>query len=366
MADPIEVLLHGVEQKLHPGGQICVLQGGRVLLDRAVGEAIPGRPMREDSIVQWYSAGKPLTAIVIAQLWEQKQLGLDDRVSRFVPEFAQGGKEQVTIRHLLTHTAGFRGADKISADLPWEEAVAEICATTLEPDWTPGLKAGYSTLSSWHILGEIARRITSTPFDVHIRKALFEPLGMHDTWLRLPLDKYREYGDRIALMYETPRGAAKPAPLQDAVGMTICRPGSSARGPVRELARFYEMLGNGGSLGSKTIVREDTVQLFTSRQRVDLYDHTFMHKLDMGLGFIVNSRRHGVETVPYGYGRYASEETYGHSGAQSSCGFYDPARGVAAAWVVNGMPGERMHQARQRAVNNAIYETFAAGTGGQS
>jgi CubicO group peptidase (beta-lactamase class C family) len=87
-----------------------------------------------------------------------------------------------------------------------------------------------------------------------------------------------------------------------------------------------------------------------------LYDQTFGHTLDYGLGFIVNSNRYGAETVPYGYGRYASEETFGHSGAQSSCAFADPKNHLVVAWAANGMPGERAHQQRQRALNDAIYE----------
>jgi CubicO group peptidase (beta-lactamase class C family) len=60
--------------------------------------------------------------------------------------------------------------------------------------------------------------------------------------------------------------------------------------------------------------------------------------------------------VPYGYGRHCSEETFGHSGCQSSAAFADPMYGLVAAWVFNGMPGERLHQQRAREVNTMIYE----------
>jgi CubicO group peptidase (beta-lactamase class C family) len=78
--------------------------------------------------------------------------------------------------------------------------------------------------------------------------------------------------------------------------------------------------------------------------------------IDFGLGFIVNSNRYGVETVPYGYGRSAADQAFGHSGAQSSCAFGDPTHKLVVAWSCNGLPGERLHQRRAREINSAIYE----------
>jgi hypothetical protein len=94
----------------------------------------------------------------------------------------------------------------------------------------------------------------------------------------------------------------------------------------------------------------------TARQRVGLFDETFKHDMDWGLGMIPNNRRYGVETVPYGYGRYASDDSFGHSGSQSSVAFADSRRGLVVAVVLNGTCGERQHQPRMRAVVEAIYE----------
>jgi CubicO group peptidase (beta-lactamase class C family) len=118
------------------------------------------------------------------------------------------------------------------------------------------------------------------------------------------------------------------------------------------LGKFYEsLLGLGTQL-----LKGETIAEFTQRHRVGLFDHTFQHVIDFGLGFIVNSNGYGVETVPYGYGRHASDEAFGHSGAQSSCAFADPAHQLAVAWSCNGLPGERLHQRRAREINSAIYE----------
>ena len=102
-------------------------------------------------------------------------------------------------------------------------------------------------------------------------------------------------------------------------------------------------------------MRAESVQMMTARQRVGMYDETFKHTMDWGLGVIVNSDRDG-ESPPYGYGRHASAETFGHGGSQSSVGFADPAHGLAVGLVFQGMPGEKRHDRRLRTVLAALYE----------
>ncbi len=94
----------------------------------------------------------------------------------------------------------------------------------------------------------------------------------------------------------------------------------------------------------------------TARQREGMFDETFKHTMDWGLGLIVDSNRYGADTVPYGFGPYSSESTYGHGGAQSSVGFCDPQHDLVAAVVFNGMPGEGKHNARIRKFLAALYE----------
>jgi CubicO group peptidase (beta-lactamase class C family) len=122
------------------------------------------------------------------------------------------------------------------------------------------------------------------------------------------------------------------------------------------------MLLNGGKLDGTRVLKPETTAHLVRPQRVGMYDHTFRHVMDWGLGLIVNSNRYGADTVPYGYGRHASPSTFGHSGAQTSCGFADPEHDLVVAWVCNGAPGEPAHQARQRALNTAIYRDLGIRT----
>ena len=82
-----------------------------IIADGAFGAARPGEPMRRAHRMLWMSSTKPFAAVAIARLWERGALALDDPVIRHLPEFAAGGKERVTIRHLLTHTSGIRMLD---------------------------------------------------------------------------------------------------------------------------------------------------------------------------------------------------------------------------------------------------------------
>ena len=346
----------GVQAGLHLGAQLYVSLREEVVVDFACGEGRKGMPMRTDSVVQWFSSGKPLTAIAVAQLYEKGLVRIEAPVSDYIPEFGRNGKEAITIEHLLTHTGGFRKADSLPGAASWDEMIQKICEAPVEENWVAGARAGYSTTAAWYLLGEMIRRVSGVEVAEYVRAEILEPVGMNDTWLRLPFEKYKSYGERLALMHDTAAVKREADFMQDAAGMAQCRPGSSARGPIRELGKFYEMLLNSGKVGGKQIVREETIRLFTQRHRVGMFDETFLHKLDFGYGFIVNSNRYGAETVPYGYGRYASEGTFGHSGAQSSCAFADPEHGLVVAWVTNGTPGERPHQKRHREINNAVYE----------
>jgi len=122
------------------------------------------------------------------------------------------------------------------------------------------------------------------------------------------------------------------------------------------------MLLHGGTVDGVEILKAATIDLFTRPHRSGLFDYTFLAKLDWGYGFLLNSDSYNFETIPYAYGRYASPETFGHSGSQSSCAFADPTNQLVVAWACNGMPGEKLHQKRQREINNAIYEELNLST----
>lgn len=363
-----DVIQSGIDAQFQIGAQCYASMHGQTVCDIAVGESRPGAAMQSDTLMLWLSSSKPIAAAAVMQLIESGQLQLDDSVAMHLPEFGANGKADVTIRHLLTHTGGFRFIDLGDAETPWDEIIRRICIAPLERNWTPGRRAGYHPYTSWYVLGELVARLSGRSFPDYVREQIFLPLGMNDCWIGMPPTARDAYGDRLGVMVNTERLVADGRPLltphawSTPAGITACAPGGNGHGPMRELAKFYEMLLGGGERDGARVLSAESVRQMTARQRVGLFDETFKHNLDWGLGMIPNNARYGVDTVsdddtvPYGYGRFASDEAVGHSGSQSSAAFCDPRHGLAVAVVLNGTCGERKHQPRMRAVIEAVYE----------
>ena len=358
-------LEQGIREGLHLGAQIYVSLRGETVADGAVGENRPGEPLTPDHLMLWLSSTKPVSAVALARLWEQGKLDLDDPVARHIPEFAANGKEGITLRHLLTHTAGIRTLNTGWPELPWEEIIARLCAMKSEPRWVPGQKAGYHQASSWFILGEVIHRVDGRPFSTFVREEVFEPLGMTGSWIGMPPERYRFYKEsgRIGAMWNTGTSPPVSHGWNTEERCMNPSPGGNGYGPMRELGRFYEMLLGRGTLNSRRILSPQTVEALTARHRAGMVDATFKHVLDWGLGFIVNSVQYGAETVPYGYGHHASSRTFGHSGYRSSTGFADPENGLAVALAMNGTPTNDAHERRIRAVVDAVFTDLGLAAG---
>jgi CubicO group peptidase (beta-lactamase class C family) len=354
----------GIDAQLHRGAQVCVSHRGSMVEQLAIGEASPGQPMSHESIALWMSSGKPLTACAVMQLVERGELDLDEAVAHYIPMFAARGKSYITIRHLLTHTAGIRTARFKFPQDDWDTIIAAICDA--EPEWEAGEEGGYHTQTTWFLLGELIHLADGRPIDQYVREAIFEPLGMRDCWLGMPQDAYRRYTEagRLFDMPNTATGQPKPSPMMSLDWSTRPRPGGNCMGPVGELVKFYEMLLQGGQRGVARLLRPDTVTQMVDRQRSDMLDQTFKQTVDWGLGLAINSAHHAPAAnggppawhrIPYGYGPHASRATFGHGGAQSSVAFADPEHQLAVAIVFNGMPGEAKHQRRINPILEALY-----------
>lgn len=349
MKKTIDVFSRGIQEGLHPGGQIVVRRRGETLLDHAFGEARQGVRMTPDTVQLWMSAGKPLAAIAILQQIAAGTIGLDTRVADVIPEFGVLGKAAITVRQLLTHTAGFRGPLNNFAPGPWEAILRRVYALRQEPGWVPGEKAGYHVGSSWFVLGELIHQLDGRTFDVYVREAVLEPVGAYDSSVGLSMDEAEVLGDRLAVV--TP-----DFPGNTPDGIIVPRPGANARGPMRDLAAIYQSLLNHDG----RLLPPDLSRQMVARQRQGMFDETFKQTVDWGWGLKLDSKRYGTATdgtgETYGYGPHASDATFGHSGNQCGCAFADPTHDLVVAWVVNGMPGEPKHQERQNAVNAAVYE----------
>lgn len=347
----------GFVSGLHLGAQVYVSIDGEVRADFALGEASRGVPMATDTLLLWQSCTKPLVAVAAGRLWENGLLEWDDPVARFIPEFAANGKGGVTLRHILTHTAGFRLVPLKWRTESWDQTIGRLAAARLESGWIPGEKAGYHPITSWFILAEVLRRLDGRPIEQQVREDIFEPLGMGDCWLSMSAGRYYDYGERIGVLFDTSRGDPTPMDFVDSEeGAAVVRPGGSGRGPARELARFYEAMLCRGALDGASILTPQSVEAMTAPHRVGMYDETFQCVVDWGLGFCVDSKQYDNKGFSYGFGAHASRRTFGHGGNQAANAFCDPEAKLVAVILTNGLPGEQAHNRRFRSISAAIYE----------
>lgn len=363
------LLEQGIAAGWHRGAQLEVRIAGSPPLSLCVGESRPGVAMTPETLLPWFSCTKPFTAVAIGQLVDRHRLAFDDPVAHHVPEFAAGGKEAVTLRHLLTHTGGFRSVQP-SADvwrLEWDELVARICASPLEPGWVPGERAGYHPVTGFHILGEVLQRVTGRSYTDYVTEEILEPLDLADSWMQLTEERYEAYGARMGVMEDTARPDGSPSVrvrgMDSWRGFRRPSPAGGGVGPMADLVKLFEALLGGGAHQGERVLTEGIVAELIRPVRVGMKDETFGMVIDWGLGLMVNSWRYRQAPAHYGYGDHASPATFGHGGQQSSIAFADPAHGLAVALCCNGRPGEALNHRRTQPVLTALYEDLGLASG---
>lgn len=338
-----------LQQGLHIGAQICVDLNGQIA-DFCMGDDGRGKPITPQTSLLWLSAGKPLLAALAGIFFDQQILSPDTPVASIIPEFAQNGKEGVTVRHLLTHTAGIRRATNTWSSGPDVDVLSRICRSPIETGWIVGQSAGYHVASSWTLLGELLQRLSGKPLEKLMRERLLVPLGMTATRLGISPDEIDD--PQFGRIMDTTANPPVVAKFDSTRYCAMIRPAGNIRGPIRDLAAFYHAMLKGGA----GLLRPSTVQLLTSRQRQGAFDLTFNRPMDWGLGFMLNSAHLDSSPMPYGFGKHASKETFGHGGSQSSTGLADPNHNLALALVFNGLCGDDKHTRRINETLSRVYQ----------
>lgn len=367
MSSSIEQVLHqGIEKRLHTGGQIAVRHLGQEVLTMAFGTNGDGEPMTLDHALPLLSAGKPLTAAAVMKLWERNEISIDDVVVKYLPEFGQMGKEAITLRDCLLHTAGLRHVAVKWWDRPVVEILQSICEAEIEPNWEPGKTAGYHIGSTWFVLGEVIRRVMGADLRRALRELVLDPASMTHTTIGMGDDGYESLvsAGRLGRMYDTLAisaaahhgHAAEPSPGKPQLwelpqSFIDARCPANARGTARDLAHFYQLLMD----GDDRLVNPVTACAMTARHRIATMDLTFKAKVDTGLGVICNSAHYGQPVLPYGFGPAASIRAFGHGGNMSSIGMADPQHDLVVVVLFNGQPGEPRHQTRIAETLTCIY-----------
>jgi len=364
------VLQQYVDENRLAGAVALVLRDGQTAYEKAVGwsDKEAGRRMAPTTIFRIASQTKAITSAAVLVLLEEGKLTLNDPVSRYIPSFANSkvairndaaapgtapeivpARRPITIRDLLTHTAGISyGTDRHvapmyeakglgpAAGFGWYTAdKSEPVCDTMERLGTLPFVAqpgeawvyGYNT----DILGCIVEKASGSPLDAFVKTRITGPLGMKDTQFFLPA----EQRDRLAAVYtigadgkiarapDGPRGQGNyvEGPRKSFAG------GAGLLSTARDYSRFLEMTRNGGVLDGVRVLSPRTIALMTTNQIGALHSP---NGLGFGLGFETTDR--------YGANGLDSEGAYGWSGAYATMYRVDPEARVVLVLMVQVVP----------------------------
>jgi CubicO group peptidase (beta-lactamase class C family) len=332
---------------LHPGAALAVYRFGQLALDLHGGLADreTGKPVGQDTLFVLYSCTKAMSAVCLHLLWERGLLAWDDPVSRYWPEFARNGKEQVTIRHILTHQGGFPESPPGLFWKKWTDWSNVVQAMEeIEPLYAPGTVMAYHHRNFGWVVGELVRRIDGRTIDRVLREEVTGPLGMRDAFLGLP-PELEDRVSRLHVMDDCDRPGMVPPYNLPEVHQAVLPAGGGIT-TARDLARFFAMLAGGGMLEGTRILQPETVAEVTALQVAGL-DHSLLQPMRRSLGLVLADRRMGASEL-------VGPRTFGHAGAGTSVGWADPELGLAVAYVTNGVRANHSNTPRLAAISQAV------------
>ena len=355
------VMQEYVDHQQVPGVVTLVMRGGKVVSFEPVGrmDVEKNVPIRKDTIFRMASMSKAVTSVAAMILVEEGSLRLADPVSKFLPAFKQTSvavpgsgnrvgvlpaRRAITVRDLLTHTAGISYGNGPAAD-QWKAAGIQgwYLADRKEPiaplmerlaalpfDAQPGEKYvyGYNT----DILGAVIEKASGVPLDRFLQTRIFAPLKMVDSGFFLPPEKR----SRLATVYSmAPEGCIVRAPEpgtgqgEFVDGPRMCFGGGAGLlSTTSDYARFLQMLLNGGELDGARVLGPKTIELMTSNHVKRLYGDD---GLGFGLGFEVTEQLGAA-------GRYDSVGSYGWGSAYYSKYWVDPSEKLIALFMTQLIP----------------------------
>ena len=349
-----------VAEKAIPGAVALIMRDGNMIYHKAFGFADVERkiPMEKNHIFRIASQSKAIASVATLMLWEEGKFLLDDPVSKYIPEFKNpqvlktfnaadstytsepAGKE-ITIRHLLTHTSGIDYAAIGSAEMKAIYAKAGIPSGigndqdvlgekmrklgTLPLKHAPGEKYTYGL--NMDVLGYLVEIWSGMSFDEFLRKRMFDPMGMDDTWFYLP-DSHK---NRLVPLYADEKGKVVKMEKQAYDGVNPDYPnlagkyfsgGAGLSSTTEDYGKFLQMVLNNGKLNENRIISRKTKELMLTNQI------KIAGASPYGLAF-------GLETSENDWRTVLSEGSFFWGGAFNTHYWADPMEGLVGIIFTN-------------------------------
>lgn len=345
----VSAIERDVEEERCDGAVVLLGHRGRVLVEKAIGFAHreSDRRMRADDVFLIFSVTKTMTAAAVLACIDRGDVALTTPVAQVIPEFAQRGKQRVTIGNLLTHTGGMSsGPPPVSPEQigDIEAVVAAVCEQALET--RPAVRMRYSPFTAYTVLAEVVRRLDgrNRAFGEALTEDFFEPLGMRDTVLGMRAD----LGERRVpvVVRDTTKGLIDPAALEGFNALVRAgaeMPSAGVVSTAADLFRWAEMLRRGGELEGARVLSPAIIRLATTNHTGQMQNEIFDHLREMygwpdfpaylGLGFFLR----GEGIFPHYFGMTASPGTFGGIGAGSGVFWVDPERELTFVCLTSGL-----------------------------
>jgi CubicO group peptidase (beta-lactamase class C family) len=332
------------------GGALCVYHHGEKVVDVWGGpRGVAGAPWDADTMAVSFSTTKGVTATALHILADRGQVDIEAPVATYWPEFAQAGKEAVTVRHLLTHTAGLHRLRGLvgSADelLDWEHMTSLLAAQPSNPP--AGTAPGYHGITFGWLVGNVVRNVAGMPLSEFVQREIAEPLGLDGLYIGAPASEHHRVAtlqpaitqhEAARAQTHIERAARRDSmrPMADALlvdgllellrdersyGAAI--PAVNGIFTARSLARMYAALGAGGELDGTRIMSAEHAALLSDVQ-VDARDYVIRINMKWRLGY----------HRPFALARRTGHG-FGHFGFGGSGGWADPESGLAIGFVTN-------------------------------
>jgi len=357
------------------GAACCVYRHGEKVVDLwgGIRDKATGEPWEKGTMVLVHSTTKGLAAMTLALAHSRGWLDYEERVCIYWPEFAQRGKETITVRQLLAHQAGLFAFDEpVDRDVVADLDRLALVLARQTPAWKPGTRQAYHAISLGFYEGELLRRVDPQHRSLgrFFQDEIAAPLGL-ELYIRLPEDVQNSrlakiesatalemlfgFPIRLTLASLYPRsniyralitnpGAAITLDEQHVYARNLEVPSGGGVGTAQAIARAYSAFATGGR---ELQLRPETLQLLTAPAippERGFYDECMKGEMRFSLGFC----KPGPGSL------FGHQGSFGHPGAGGSFGFADPEAGVGYAYVTNRMGTTLPFDPRDVALRNAL------------
>ncbi len=363
-----EALSRNLDSGEELGASLALDIDGDIVIDMWGGFRDQDRtvPWTQDTITNVWSTTKTVTSLAALMLVDRGELDVDAPVARYWPEFAANGKQDVLIRHLMSHASGVSGLDQpaVVEDLyDWEGSTSRMAAQA--PWWEPGTASGYHALNYGHLVGEVVRRISGTTLKQFVAEEIAGPLGAdfqigaeESDWDRIadvvpppPLPFDLAALDPASPTVRTLTGPAITADVANTPGWRGADLGAvNGHGNARSVARVMSTVARGGEVDGIRLLGQGTIDLIFREQQNGI-DLVLGVPLRFGIGYGLPQR----DTMPW----IPDEKICFWGGWGGSAIVMDVGRRMTISYMMNKMGAGIIGSERATEYGQAIYDAVA-------